>query len=521
MPQMNRKGIAVAKEELFYYLFIAITMGAKGIGLTGGQKIFTACMAAAYICLAVKLLLTEYTVREWILNLFLILLAFLIGRSSGETAALAAVGMIIGMKNVPLRRVMKAALLIWGSTFLFSVLRGIFLGDHGVVVVHSKLGLGPIIRYSLNYTHPNVLHVTYFIIMLLLLYVLSLRGRKLWLLSGLLFAGNLYIFLYSISYTGMIIVTFALALNLYFDARKRISKGERFLMNCFVPFCIIFPLAGPFLLKGAAFDFFNKLLSTRFELVYFYFTDFMVSLFGTRTVIQSGHLTLDSSFAYLLMYYGVIAFILMVGAYILCTHWCIRVDKRKETLILLAVALAGVTEQFLFNLSFKNITFFLIGDYLFRMLSVDGGTVWSRKIRILRIGREPQRIPVMAGLAAERRDGRRKQRSWLAAAFLAAALCGGLCAAYGSRYDQVYVNRGLCDYEGEYFIAEENQQWKEGSLFIGDMAPGEKIYEFRGNITGLERVRGIVSAAVWGGAAGAGIWVMLSRVSCGKKNTEE
>ena len=83
------------------------------------------------------------------------------------------------------------------------------------------------------------------------------------------------------------------------------------------------------------------------------------------------------------------------------------------------------------------------------------------------------------------------------------------------------MNRGLCDYEGEYFIAEENQQWKEGSLFIGDMAPGEKIYEFRGNITGLERVRGIVSAAVWGGAAGAGIWVMLSRVSCGKKNTEE
>ena len=113
-------------------------------------------------------------------------------------------------------------------------------------------------------------------------------------------------------------------------------------------------------MKGAAFDFFNKLLSTRFELVYFYFTDFMVSLFGTRTVIQSGHLTLDSSFAYLLMYYGVIAFILMVGAYILCTHWCIRKDKRKETLILLAVALAGVTEQFLFNLSFKNITFFLI-----------------------------------------------------------------------------------------------------------------------------------------------------------------
>lgn len=69
--------------------------------------------------------------------------------------------------------------------------------------------------------------------------------------------------------------------------------------------------------------------------------------------------------------------------------------------------------------------------------------------------------------------------------------------------EQVYVNRGLAERFGDFFTVEEGQEWnRKNSLFLGDMSPGEDVYELRGNILSMERIRGEVSAAVWGAAAG-------------------
>ena len=48
-------------EEIFYYLFFAILLFAKGIGLYDGMKEFTVCLLAAFLCFAVKICLTEHT----------------------------------------------------------------------------------------------------------------------------------------------------------------------------------------------------------------------------------------------------------------------------------------------------------------------------------------------------------------------------------------------------------------------------------------------------------------------------
>lgn len=339
-------------DELFYYLFIAILMGAKGVGLTEGQRLFTFCLLVAGVCWIVKMFLTGYTPKEWLLTCLLLALSFLIWRRTGEKAAAAAVMVIMGMKGIPLKRLMKICLSVWGITFVFSLSRGLLGIYDGVVVVHEKLGLGPIIRYSLGYTHPNVLHVTYFILVMLFIYVFRPTGRKLYWTTALLFIGNLYIFLYSISYTGIIIVTAYLLMILYFTWRGRLNLLEKGLAMFFVLFCVAFPIAGPFILTGKAFNFFNNLLSTRFELVYNIFHDNQVSLFGTSVMSSEGaRLSLDSSFAYMLMYYGIIAFVLMMGLFFYSLYYCLSKNMLQETAILLGTALAGVTEQFLFNLS--------------------------------------------------------------------------------------------------------------------------------------------------------------------------
>ena len=506
--------VVIKREELFYYLFLIITMGAKGIGMTEGQKVFTLCLLVAYVFFLMKLLFTEYSVKEWCVNVGLLLMAVLIWKNSGEKAALAAVCMVIGMKDVPLARVMKLTLIIWGSTFLVSVFRGVIGMGDGVVVVHSKLGLGPVIRYSLGYTHPNVLHVTYFIVVMLLLYSLKLTGKKLWVLSGLLFLGNIYIFLYSISYTGIIIVTFYLCMNLYLDERKRLSCAEKILIQCIAPFCIVFPIAGPLLITGKAFDFFNKLLSTRFQLVYYFFHTFRLAPFGTRTVTPSdAHLTLDSSFAYLLMYYGIVAFILFVTIFLMTIYRSVRNDRRKDVAVLTVTALAAVTEQFLFNLSFKNISLYFVGDFVYNnLLTGKKASIWNRRKALIRLewGEAGVRFPMnwtksLSDVVCHIHLGR-----CFLAALPVSVIAVALFLVVWNKPDSVFVNRGISDYEGEYFLAQEDwDKAEENSFFIGDMSAGEKIYEFTGNIIILEGVRGVTSSLVWGEAGGmliAAIW---------------
>ena len=79
--------------------------------------------------------------------------------------------------------------------------------------------------------------------------------------------------------------------------------------------------------------------------------------------------------------------------------------------------------------------------------------------------------------------------------------------------EQVYVNRGLTEYEGEYFVADESGEWKkDNSIYIGNMQPGEKIYEFQGNIIKMECIRGGVSSFVWGGLIGILIGVCFEEI---------
>ena len=504
-------------DEILYYMFFCILFAAKGIGMSWGEPLFMLCMAVALLCFAGKMLLTGYSLREWIVMLCLTGLGIVIWNRSGEQAALFAFLVIIGMKNIPVKRLMKVCFVIWSAAFFFSAALGILHIHDGVVVVHQKLGLGPVIRWSWGLTHPNVLHVSYLIWVMLFIYVCSLSGKRLWKASAALFLGNIFVFLYSISYTGVLIVAGYLILNLYLDARKRLSAAEKGLLECILPFCVIFPIAGPFLTHGKVFDFFNDLLSTRFALVKMFFTDFKLSLFGTAARYENttAHLTLDSSFAYMLMLYGIVAFALFMAGYVLIIHRFIRRGRKKELAIVLAVCAAGITEQFLFNLSFKNLTFFFLGELLFDLLAPKKGEngIWCRERSLLGFGgymEYPENLPECLQNGAFRIWKQKKT----AAGFAVGAMAALICAFVIQMPDSVYVNRGLTEYrnkEEEGFLDLEQVPDNFNSMVIGYEGPDVGMYCFEGNIIRLEWIRNLAGAAalgmgaVWGigGAAGA------------------
>lgn len=507
-----KREMRISLEEILYYGFFGILFAAKGVGLEYGQKLFTVCICAALLCLVGKLCLTRHTVKEWFVMLALVLLGILIYFHSGEQAALAAALVVIGMKNVPVKRLFSVCLGIWGITFALSSTMGILHIRDGVVVVHQKLGLGPIIRWSLGYTHPNVLHVSYFVLAVLILYVYDFHSKNLWLASGGLFIGNLLVFLYSVSYTGVLLMTGYLVLNLYLDARKSLRWVEELLLQCILPFCVLFPLVGPFVTSGRIFDFFNKLLSTRFELVKNFFTHFSPSLLGTRAHFNTtAHLTLDSSFAYLLMYYGIIAFVLFVTGYFLLIRKFIKERQNKELAIMIGIVVAGVTEQFLFNLSFKNLSFFFLGAYLFQNIlsGKRGKWIWNREISLLPSKERTIFLHDFFEKCEEAGSFWKKNRWTGIIVVVTAFFSAGICMLTIHLPDSVYVNRGLTEYrnlEEEVLLDLEQAPENFNSMVIGYEGSDVGMYHFKGNIITLELIRNVVGAGVLGAFAA---WICL------------
>lgn len=512
---MNK--VKVEWTELLYYLFFGIMFAAKGIGLDSGNKLFGLCMILSLLCLAAKLCLTEHSVKEWLVMAALVILGTVIYKSSGEEAALWAMLVIIGMKNVPLKRLMAVCAGIWSAAFAISVTAGILHIRDGVVVVHEKMGLGPIIRWSMGYTHPNVFHVSYFILAALLLYAFEWHGKKLWKASAVLMLGNILVFLYSISYTGVLIMSAYLALNLYLDYRKELHAWEGVLLTAAAAFLILFPIAGPLWLEGhnhALFSFFNELLSYRFELVYNIFHEYPVSLFGTKTVFTgNGHLTLDSGFAYLLMYYGVAGFGLFVVGFLYLVYRFVRTNRKKELAITLTVILAGVTEQFLFNLSFKNLLFFFLGEALFADILRLGekDCFWNRSFAVLPFGKRQISVPVPAGLCAGLKLAAENGKKIILAGLLAAVLGAGIRIATVETPDSVYVYRWHTDYRGDdkVYLDMDNLPEDFNSLVLGYNGPDAEMFEFTGNIVKLEQIRTPVGGAVLGCMAGMILMVIF------------
>lgn len=526
----NRGAITIDIKEIAYYLSIVIIMGAKGIGLTEGQKIFNMCMLVAALFWGIKLILTSYTIKEWVVIAVSGFVGGIIYFRTGEKAALAAVMIIVGMKDIPPSRMMKICLGIWGITFFPTIVMGLLGMNKGVIVVHEKLGLGPIIRYSLGFTHPNVLHVSYFIFVMLLIFVIRPKGKNLYWLAFFLFLGNIYFFLYSISYTGIIIVTGYLFLCLYFDFRKSLSKLEKVVIQLILGVSIIFPLVGPFIFKGKVFNFFNNLLSTRFELVYNLFNENKISLLGTKMVLDSeAHLSLDSSFAYMLMNYGIIAFIFIVLLYFCALHYCISRNRLSETAILLSVAVAGITEQFLFNLSFKNITFFIMGNVLFDwILKGKNKNVWNKEYNIIKIKKTNISIPIPAffhryfALYQDVICNGWKKIFWGGIIFAVILLAGS--GLFYKTKDYVIVEKYVTDYRGndEFTIDKNTISSEDNYISIGDISIGNRAYIFRDNILIIERIRYILSVFIWGVISGitiiAGIWGVFLYKKSGEKN---
>ncbi len=352
-------------ECLFYGFYFLLTI-AKGMGLYEGMRLFDVLVGAAFLFLLCKLVHERYTLRQLVLTFFLLMLGVITWQVSGKMGALFNLTLLVGLRGINHRRLIQISAAMWEILFTlqcFLTISGI--RTEQIFRIHRKLGMY-IVRWSMGFTHPNVLHITYFILIALLFCACKPRGkRKLLLRSGLAMIGNLLLFCYSVSYTGVLIVTVYLLVNILLQSKALQRKW--FSVSCgYVAYltpivCVLFSTVAPVLLQGKAFDLANRLLSTRLELSRQYILGQGIHLFGNANMeTVDATITVDCSYVYMLVHYGLIYFVLFCALLEMTVIYCWKKQKMDALAVLMACTISGVTEQYMANTSFKNISILII-----------------------------------------------------------------------------------------------------------------------------------------------------------------
>lgn len=511
MIDSKKYSLNISIGELLYWLFFGLLFWAKGIGLYDGQPMFKIILVAAVLCLMGKFAVEKYSVAELFAICLIVLLSAVTYLTSGDKGLLLYSLMLVGMKNVNTKYLLRLALLVWGLSFVILWLVSLTHMESTMYRVAEKLGLGHIFRFSMGYAHPNVLHITYLILAALVILAVGERINWKWYLS--LGLGNIFVFLFSVSYTGVTIVFFLLAGRCYLQFRKNISVFEKVLIGMVFPGCVLLSLLAPIVLRGKMFELMDKALNTRLTLAKYYLKPEFISLFGRRlSEITNARLTMDNSYVFGLISYGVIPFLGLCMMYCFLIYCLLKHEKMTELLVILILAVAGLTEPFMFNTAFKNIAFLFAGEAMFECLRSRQAKeigIWYRSNRKIHV--PVDKVMEAWHTTAIYMKGRKRLLQAGALVGIAAAVIVGFL--FVDLPEGYVVARVHCeDISEDIILYEEGASEYKGFRLMEDFKSGDEIEYFSGDIVLMERIRVISMSVLLGGLLGGIIFLSVMRL---------
>ena len=505
-------------DETLYLGFFILLSIAKGLGLYEGQKLFVLLVVPGLMCGGLKILLSFYTKRQWAALSLLLVLTVLVYVRSLELAVFFIMFTILGMKNVSFQKVFRIGLWVWSVCAVVLCLISFPRLEHTVYRVSPKLGLGYIFRWSLGFTHPNILHITYLTLCALILYELADNfGLKHFVI---LMFGNILVFFYSISYTGFAIVTVLLLGGMYVKIRPRFCLFEKILANLVLPVIILISFILPLMFWDARFaqslGKLNEIVNTRIEVASSFLKPECMSLFGVKTSYLEQtqyYLSIDSSYVWAFIHYGIVPFILLMLAYLVLIADCTRKQKTRELVLIICFLIAGYTEPLLFNTSFKNITLVFLGELLFRQKAgeeeyclLPGGRK-KLEIFVQKIAEKVTSVSIFKWNLCPLLAGRRKfcRKQVLATAAVCMLIGIVFCAILYKEPSGYVVPRRCTDWRDESFVYLESADDPayDGYRIMNYQDARTPMQVLTGNAVKLETARYYVGSALIGGLLGA------------------
>lgn len=500
---LESKKINIKTSELVYLCFIVVMLFAKGMGLYDGLLLYKLFLIVGLGLIGLKMCVTEHTLKEWGIMIPICLLVAILYLNCKEKGIVICTLVVLAMKDVSLDRVFKVGMWTWGITMFGNIIFHLINLDSSGFKVHEKLGMGHIFRWDLGFSHPNVLHISYLVLVAFIIY--NLGERYNWKHMLLLMVGNLFVFFYSVSYTGILATALYLGMAWYVLVRKKISTVEYFLIELVFPLCILLSFGSALLLPEKVFNIANKIFSNRLILAKHYLVPEYIHLTGNNLEqITTNTYTLDNAYLFAFIIYGVIFFSIILVAYLLLIHKFIKNKRNKELAIIICFLIAGITEPFMFNTSFKNLTLFFLGNYIWgnkkqyeqvnkgivilpklsREYEIDVTKFYIFKENVISIlGNKWRRILWVSGIIA-----------------LSIGIVYGVSRDMPDGYIVPRVHATIVEEEKNLWCLENPADPKyDGIKILGYKDDKTYMYSFTGNIVVMEQVRLCVSTAciVW------------------------
>lgn len=352
----SRIGIAA------YYGYFAVNMLMKAFAYDHGDDIYKYFFIFGMFFLAIKLITTQYTLRELLWSAILIGIAIPLSIITKSNTWLLLFMTIIGMKNCCYQTLIKIAVYIRAFSIFVLVLGSTF----GVYDIGYKTtpdtSYVEIPVYSFAMGEPNYAFLCVFLTILLLLYYNYEKLNKWWFFGTTAVA---FLF-YELTFcrTGIAVFFFCWLLIIFDKCVK--NKKAKFVLALSVPvgalfsFCtmVVYNASNPVL------KLLNHYVSGRIYIMSSYFRDQGLAWYPRtqESFYASYYGLIDNSYMFVLLYCGwaVAIFFMVLMCWTLLRLY--KMERYKELVMIGTLALYGVLEQFVMN-GFMN-PFILLGAIL-------------------------------------------------------------------------------------------------------------------------------------------------------------
>jgi hypothetical protein len=210
------------------------------------------------------------------------------------------------------------------------------------------------------------------------------------------------------------------------------------------------------------------------------------------------------------MYGGLIIFIIMCVGYIFTINDALKekcsVENSIKLAIIFSTVIAGMSEPFLFNESFKNLTLIFLGEWMFSK-----GLKWAQngaQYCILRFRMQTIDIPCMidnSNIISAHEQMKKKRIVMIFAIVVSGSIGTAVYCGTVNLPNEVYALRVSCDTDDDsknvYLTESEAAELRSSgdALILNYKDEKTPLLCFTGSTIRAEYIRGIVSSFVWSG----------------------
>ena len=538
--------LTISYRELFFYLYFAIMFGMRMWGIYEGTSLYGPLLVIGFLVWFISVLMTEHTLLEYLITCALLLLAGIVYLKTEEKGLLLYFTLMLGMKEIEVKRLFKVGVAVGGTGMAVLTFLSSFGIIEDVAYLQTRPHVGTVFRHALGMPHPNTLSTSFVIISIMVMYLIGYEDKiKLWKSTVFMAIIAGYIYIYSGSRTGIVINIGFLLMNIIYAYRNKIGWLEKSALGLLLLFIYGVSVALPL---AASDELVEKLMTidptlmSRIQKGKGYLSCNPLTFWGTRLVNYSDtNLNgIDLSQLYLLLNLGIISFITVTVLSILLIVYEIVNEKVQDLVVTFSLLLMGISDPFLYNISFKNLCFIFMGAMIYKYLEhfdISRLSSMNLKIQPLRIMSKDIAIRLPVRLAALREciTAIPWQKKRLIAIGTIVIMFAASIALYFTTPKPLYVltdsNRKehlvYTDLVGRTYTAQEIAKIKtEGNIVLNYTDENELMYLyysdenkpiegglFSKNAAIIEKVRRSISVFFWGTITEYGIVVVM----CSKK----